>query len=192
MIITAPQHHALSTHLVVTVLAGDRRIWITAPQAVYMAIAALVTPEEIRGSHATYTHLRPTRWRVCAVTSTHLAFVELEFDGEDYDAEEERKRLNPERRGYREPPASAMVVSAWARPLATALTLRAAEISRDHPIEGAGSVWAGSSSSLRTERSHLPKGSSPAQPSPRKATLTVGTISSQPFAAGAHTSLWNC
>ena len=138
MIITAPQHHALSTHLVVTVLAGDRRIWITAPQAVYMAIAALVTPEEIRGSHATYTHLRPTRWRVCAVTSTHLAFVELEFDGEDYDAEEERKRLNPERRGYREPPASAMVVSAWARPLATALKLRAAEISRDHPTEGGG------------------------------------------------------
>ena len=105
MIITAPQHEALSTHLVVTVPAGDRRIQLTAPQAVYTAIAALVAPEEIRGSHATYTHLiRPTRWRVCAVTSTHLSFVELEFDGEDYDAEEERKRLQQEPRAIEKRP----------------------------------------------------------------------------------------
>jgi len=138
MIITAPQHKALSKHLVVTVPVGDRRIWITAPQAVYTAIAALVAPEEIRGSHATYAHLRPTRWRVWAVTSTHLAFVELGFDGEDYDAEEEWKRLKPEPRGYREAPANATVVSAWARPLVTALKLKAAEIGRDNPTAGGG------------------------------------------------------
>lgn len=103
MIVTASQHAALTTHLVVTVPAGDRRIRLTAPQAVYTAIAALVDPEEIRGSHATYAHLRPTRWSVWAVTSTHLAFVELEFDGEDYDAEEEgsdstRSRVGIEKR----------------------------------------------------------------------------------------------
>ena len=127
MIVTASQHAALTTHLVVTVPAGDRRIRLTAPQAVYTAIAALVDPEEIRGSHATYAHLRPTRWSVWAVTSTHLAFVELEFDGEDYDAEEEGKRL-----------ASPTVVSTWARPLATALKLNAAGIVRDHPTAGGG------------------------------------------------------
>jgi hypothetical protein len=138
MIVTASQHAALTTHLVVTVPAGDRPIRLTAPQAVYTAIAALVDPEEIRGSHATYAHLMPTRWSVWAVTSTHLAFVELEFDGEDYDAEEEGKRLNPESRGHREAPASSTVVSTWARPLATALKLNAAGIVRDHPTAGGG------------------------------------------------------
>lgn len=83
-------------------------------------------PEEIRGSHATYAHLRPTTWRVWAVTSTHLAFVELEFDAEDYDAEEEAKRRNP-----RQAPTDATLVSAWARPLVTALKLKAAGIIRD-------------------------------------------------------------
>ena len=133
MIITASQDAALITHLVVTVPAGDRRIWLTAPQAVYTAIAALVDPEEIRGSHATYAHLRPTRWSVWAVTSTHLAFVELEFDGEDYDADEEAQRLNPEGISplYRQSPAQHRLVSAWARPLVTALKLKCGGINSD-------------------------------------------------------------
>lgn len=131
MIITATQHNALNDHLVATVQLGDRRASIAAPQAVHTAIAALVDPTQIMGSHAEYAHLRPTRWRVWVVATTHLAFVELEFDDDDYDSEEEARRINLGRGA-----ANYTLVSAWARPLVAALKLKAAGIVRDATTAG--------------------------------------------------------
>jgi len=130
MIITASPHEALSHHLVAT---GADRMRHGAPQALYTAVAALTGLAEIRGSHATYSHLRPTRWRAWVVTSTHLAFVEFEFDGDDYDAQEEANRLDP---AYRQSRAGERLVSAWARPLVTALRLMSGGIDRDHTTAG--------------------------------------------------------
>ena len=129
MIIDKSQQDSLSVHLVATAFGRAR---LGAPQPVHRAVAALVDPTEIVGSHATYGHLRPTRWRVWVATSTHLAYVEMEFDEDDYDAQEEIERIKSQAFSNAQSFAAARLVSAWARPLVTATDLTASRIDQDY------------------------------------------------------------
>lgn len=132
MIITGTKHQALSVHVSAT---GPARAIHVAPQAVYTVLAALMEPADIVASHATYFSQNPTRWRVWAVSSTRLAFVEFEFDADDYDAQEESNRLHPENISpvLRMSAPRERLVSAWVRPLATALKMKSGSITREYP-----------------------------------------------------------
>jgi hypothetical protein len=135
MRITASQQAALDAHLIATSFQNTR---YRAPRAVYTAIAALVDPAEIRGSHGEFLRLKPTTWRIWVMTSTHLAYVEIKFENEDeYDADEEAKRIDPpEGPGFRRDPARGQLVSAWVRPLVRAERLTLDSIDRDYAGSG--------------------------------------------------------
>jgi len=144
MIITASQHEALSSHLFATDSMGALH---RAPTAVHTAIAALIEPTDINGSHCEYAQLDPVRWRVWATTATHLAHTEVKFENEDtYDAEEEEARLDPLRQAkrplaYRTSPARHDLVAAWTRPLLGILRVKADGIDRDYDAVGNESAF---------------------------------------------------
>jgi hypothetical protein len=134
MRITGSQQAALDAHLIAT---SEPRTHHRAPRAFYSAIAALVDPAEIKGSHGQYDRRLPARWRIWVVTSTHLAYVEIKFDNEDdYDADEEANRLLTLGQPFARLAAPGQLVSAWVRPLVTAVKLTAESIDRDYNLAG--------------------------------------------------------
>jgi hypothetical protein len=131
MKITASQQAALDAHLTATI-PGTPATQHRAPRAFDGVIAALVDPAEIEGSHGEYQRLQPARWRVWVVTPTHLAYVEIKFDNEDdYDADEEANRVIAPGQPFIRDPARGELVSAWVRPLVTAVKLTSESIGRD-------------------------------------------------------------
>lgn len=134
MRITGPQQAALDAHLIAT---SEPRTHHRAPRAFYTAIAALVDPAEIKGSHGEYKRLKPATWRIWVVTSAHMAYVEIKFDNEDdYDADEEANRLLAQGQPFTKLAAPGQLVSAWVRPLVTAVKLTSESIDRDYNLAG--------------------------------------------------------
>jgi hypothetical protein len=90
------------------------------PTPVYSAVASLnIDPGDLKWSWTTFATNGQTTWICWVVSSTALAYVEVEFGTAMYDAAEEksrgRQRINA---------ASTTITQAWKRPLAGVVELR--------------------------------------------------------------------